>query len=102
MDSAQVILLHNISRFANGINESVNSIAIAVYPNPTSGSLNVKTNTKNCIFEVYDIIGKKVFSQRLNESETKVELNSFNNGTYLYKIVQDGLTLKADKLILNK
>lgn len=73
-----------------------------VYPNPSTGMLVVNSNCKNCTFEVYDIIGKKVLSQKLNENETKVDLNTLNSGTYLYKIVQDGATLKADKLILNK
>ena len=73
-----------------------------VYPNPTTGSLMVNSGCKNCIFEVYDVIGKKVLSQKLGENETKVDLNSLNNGTYLYKIVQDGVILKADKLLLNR
>ena len=74
----------------------------AVYPNPTNGSLIVNSGCKNCIFEVYDIAGKKVLSQKLNENETKVELSSLNSGTYLYNIIQDGVVLKADKLILNR
>ena len=73
-----------------------------VYPNPTNGGIIVNSGCKNCIFEVYDVIGKKVLSQKLNENETKVDLNSLNNGTYLYKIMQDGAILKADKLLLNK
>jgi hypothetical protein len=62
----------------------------------------VNSGCKNCIFEVYDIIGKKVFSQKINENETKVELNSLNNGTYLYKITENNVVIKADKLILSK
>jgi hypothetical protein len=55
-----------------------------------------------CIFEVYDIVGKKVLSQKLSESETKVDLNSLNAGTYLYRIIQNGVSIKSDKLILDK
>ena len=73
-----------------------------VYPNPSNGTLMVNSNCKDCIFEVYDVVGKKVMSQKLNENETKVDLNSLNSGTYLYRIMQSGVLLKADKLILNK
>jgi hypothetical protein len=48
------------------------------------------------------VVGKKVMNQKLNENETKVDLSSLNSGTYLYKIIQDGLILKVDKFILNK
>lgn len=95
--------LNTKGRFSNSTNNEIgSSITIAVYPNPTNGSLNVKINTKDCIFEVYDLIGKKVMYQKLNQNETKVDVSSLNNGTYLYKIIQNGAVLKADKLILNK
>ncbi len=90
------------ARLATGTSTLVNETMPTVYPNPTNGSLMVNSGCKNCIFEVYDVIGKKVLSQRLSENETKVDLNSLNNGTYLYKIAQDNVILKADKLLLNK
>ena len=93
----------NNSRFANGIENTVaNAVALMVYPNPSNGILNVKINSNNCIFEVYDVIGKQVMNRKLNEGETKVELSPLNNGTYLYKITQNNIVIKADKFILNK
>lgn len=38
----------------------------------------------------------------LIENETKVDVSSLYNGTYLYKISQNGKTIKSDKLILDK
>ncbi len=94
-------LANDAARFAEKM--KANSIVLpTVYPNPTSGNLMVNSGCKSCIFEVYDVIGKKVMSHKLNENETKVDLNSLNNGTYLYKVVQEGVILKADKLLLNR
>lgn len=91
------------SRFALGNNENItNNTVINVYPNPSQGDLSVTSNLKDCIFEVYDITGRNVLTQKLNENETKVNVSSLNNGTYLYKISKNGKTVKADKLILNK
>ncbi|MBL7895859.1 MAG: T9SS type A sorting domain-containing protein [Bacteroidia bacterium] len=93
---------NNFSRFANSINDSQSAIQTMVYPNPSNGNLTVTVSLKDCIFEVYDVIGKKVMSQKLNENETKVDVSSLNNGTYLYKITQNNVVIKADKLVLSK
>lgn len=81
--------------------QSVSETVIAVYPNPTNGNLSVTCNCKDCIFVVYDA-GRIVLSQKLNENETKVDVSSLNNGTYIYKISNNGITVKEDKLMLNK
>lgn len=47
-------------------------------------------------------MGKKVLSQKLNEGESKVDLTTLNNGTYLLKVSQNGKTIKTDKVVLNK
>lgn len=89
------------SRLVN-TTQTVSESMIGVYPNPTNGSLTVTCNCKDCIFVVYDIAGRIVLSQKLSENETKVDVSSLNNGTYIYKIGNNGITVKADKLILNK
>lgn len=93
----------NNSRFANGlISSEGNAIALTVYPNPSNGILNIKISSNNCIFDVYDLMGRQIMNRKLNEGETKVDISSLNNGTYLYKITQSNVVIKADKLILNK
>lgn len=93
---------NNFSRFANGVDNAQDVVQTIVYPNPSNGHLTITVSLKDCIFEVYDVIGKKVMSQKLNENETKVDISSLNNGTYLYKITQHNNVIKADKLVLNK
>lgn len=68
----------------------------------SNGHLTVTVSLKDCIFEVYDLMGKKVLSQKLNEGESKVDLTTLNNGTYLLKVSQNGKTIKTDKVVLNK
>lgn len=93
--------LNNNSRFASA-DENGGSNILIVYPNPTNGLVNVKTRAKDYTFELYDVIGKRVISKKLNDLETKIDVSSLNNGTYLYKITQNNVVIKADKLILNK
>jgi hypothetical protein len=73
-----------------------------LYPNPSNGQLILKGTSKNSNFELYDVVGRKVFSGSLNENETQLDLNSLNNGTYIFKILKDGKEVKRDKLIINK
>lgn len=82
--------------------EEVLATQIAVFPNPSNGNLVVNTNVKECIFEVFDLMGKKLISKHLNEGESKLDLSTLSSGTYLYKISQNGATIKTDKLILDK
>lgn len=91
------------SRFADlSQNKEVLATQIAVFPNPSNGNLVVNTNVKECIFEVFDLMGKKLISKHLNEGESKLDLSTLSSGTYLYKISQSGATIKTDKLILDK
>ena len=86
----------------NSQNNPVSAKLINLFPNPCSGKLIVENSPENGIFELYDIVGRKVYSSILNGNATQLDLSSFNNGTYLYKIIQNDKVVKEDKLILNK
>jgi hypothetical protein len=87
---------------SNSIFDENASEHLKLYPNPSSGVIIVKGSAKNCTFELYGIIGKKLFSSKLSENETLIDLNAFNNGTYLFKILEHGKVVKQDKLIISK
>ena len=56
------------------------------YPNPTTGKVNI--NSKDAITEiaVYSIQGQLLFSQKLNELSTSVDISQFAKGTYFFKM----------------
>ncbi len=58
---------------------------INVYPNPVENNLNVTLEKGNYIIFIYDINGKKVFNNSL-EDEKVFDLSSLNKGIYLLKI----------------
>lgn len=52
--------------------------------------------------EVFDVVGKRILTQKLNENETKIDVTSFNNGTYLYKITDSSnKVIKNGKLVIS-
>ncbi len=83
-----------------GISEqSLNSDLISIYPNPTSGvfALHVEElkNSEPTGIEVFDVLGKKVFSQRSRSYRTDIDIKDQENGLYFVKVhFGDGTLVK--------
>lgn len=58
-----------------------------IYPNPATDVLNITISDLNedLTVVIYDILGKKVFSQKLTETNNQLNLSSLTTGIYLLK-----------------
>lgn len=73
-------------RNGNDVSEQ-NEKPIEVYPNPVSHILTIKVAEPIDLIEIYSLTGTLVFSET-NCSETKeIQMNGFNNGTYLMRLI---------------
>jgi hypothetical protein len=76
-----------------------------MYPNPTSGMLNISMRDKQLIdrIEVYSITGKLVLTETIGFSsdEMKLNLQSLETGTYLIRLVTANGT-GVEKIQVNK
>lgn len=80
----------SIVQKSSNINNSIN-----LYPNPTTGSinLNVTNNSNISSIELYDVTGRKV--KMYKNSERKLKTNGLINGQYFLKIESEkGLIIK--------
>jgi parallel beta-helix repeat protein len=69
-----------------GINDDKNSLAVAVYPNPSNGLFNVNLpGSKTYILEVTDLAGKMVL-KTTGKVNAQFNLQGVAKGTYLLKI----------------
>ena len=73
--------------------ESVSEENISLYPNPVSHVLTVdipsSVNTDAARVEMYDVNGKLMLSDRLNEGQNRIELNSgIQSGTYIVRLIE--------------
>lgn len=62
---------------------------IQVYPNPASTQLTIDAGSNwNTVssFELYDLGGRKIWSERLNARTTLVNLSNFSEGIYILKL----------------
>ena len=76
-----------------------------LYPNPAANNLTLSYYSQrsiNTLFEIYDVIGNKVISSKLNSSQTVVDITNLTSGVYFYKVMADGVNIKTDKLIIMK
>lgn len=75
------------------------NVSFAIYPNPSSGVINVESNVIANDIKIYSMTGKLLHSQSLNEMRSTVNISSLARGIYIAHIsLSNGSTQKA-KLI---
>jgi hypothetical protein len=72
--------------------------AISLYPNPASTVLNLK-NAENATIQVYDVLGKMIFSQENISMDEQINVANLQTGTYFMKISKDNLVATKRFLI---
>lgn len=81
--------------------QTLSTDVVSIYPNPSNGFVVVKTALLNAQVNVFDINGKKVFTQTTSSFETPLDLSHLANGVYQLNIVSDNKSLNH-KIMINK
>ena len=68
---------------------------ISIYPNPTSGTLNLKGNDQFSRFQILDVTGRVVLEG--NSSQSSIEVTSFKNGIYLINFLDENAEIIESK-----
>lgn len=76
---------------------------IKIYPNPAKDLLNIETqnNTIDAI-ELYNILGEKILAKNITSdiNQIKLDLNNYNSGVYIMKIIKDATVVKTSKIVI--
>lgn len=59
---------------------------VSVYPNPISDNLVVESSVKGVI-EIFDIVGRRVFSNEMKDTKMFIDFKSFEKGVYFLEVV---------------
>ena len=90
---------------SSGINKYSNSGSLKLYPVPATNQLNVSLGAvaNNTHIEMYDMLGKKVLEQKVNDgvSLSALDVSSFASGTYFIRIIGNN-TQKTAKFMIDK
>ncbi len=76
------IFIQKINPTSIGIHENSFGGKLEVYPNPTNGEINIVTDTKVDLVEVYDTTGQKV----AESTETSINISDIVSGIYFVKV----------------
>jgi hypothetical protein len=82
------------------------NIAISIYPNPFTTSINVMLNDvsqiTDCQVSIYNILGEQVSHSMITETSTNLATGNLPSGIYFYKVNGNNKTLQTGKLIATK
>lgn len=79
--------------------------SLSVYPNPAIGKTTVTYSldeNENNVFELYNLLGSKVFVQNIQGATGEFELNvsEFSRGVYYYALKTDGSVVETKKMVI--
>ena len=74
------------------IDEINNSFGLNIYPNPSSGFVNIQSSSYIESIKIYDILGKIVLSKSCNIKLEQLNLQLLTKGTYTIQINTSGHT----------
>ena len=88
--------------FTSGINTLTSNDIASIFPNPTTGVLNINSEEINSSVKIFNVIGDEIYSkQLLNERNHSIDLSSFSNGVYFVKLNSNSQNT-TQKIVLNK
>lgn len=94
----------------NGMLSSINEIkpslvATTVYPNPSSGELNIMLQNINqeAVLHLIDAMGKTISTQNIHSNEiNRLDFSSLQNGIYNYQVISNDKNIASGKWIKMK
>lgn len=73
---------------------------INLYPNPASSTINLR-NAENADIQIFDILGKLIYSQDNIPMEVRINVSGLQAGTYFMKISKDNAVATKKFLVSN-
>ncbi|MBK8847985.1 MAG: T9SS type A sorting domain-containing protein [Bacteroidetes bacterium] len=87
-----------------GVNLLEGNIYFMVAPNPTNDFITITTNlaSSNCIIALHDMLGKELLTQKLNATNTQINLQGLSAGNYLLKLFDENNLLGVKRAVKMK
>ncbi len=102
--SSNVSLIVTNGCLASNLGKSISNLKtrLSIFPNPTNGLAEVRNSDGiDFSFEIFDALGKPVYSKENNAPHCQMDLRTLSKGLYFYKIKTKTGNQYANKLILN-
>ena len=83
-----------------GVEDNNTNIQTSIYPNPTKGIFNIRTDLKQLEVEVYNLMGELITSTIVRNGLQQINLSNNAKGIYFVKL-KSGTRIELRKLISN-
>lgn len=84
----------------NGIPAISAQMLMAIYPNPSSGIFRVESSSQPVKIEIFDLMGKSIFTVQPAIIKSNIDLSGINKGVYFIRITNENSAVSTDKLII--
>src|SRR5690606_82613 len=75
------------TEFVTALGTQQHSLAnVAVYPNPSTGIINVRSESMIENLSINDVTGKKIMTRDFNSNDVSVDISNLSNGIYFMSI----------------
>ena len=69
--------------------DNKDNLDLNIYPNPSHDFVNIESSLSNYDIQIFDLIGKQVYSSESIQNNIKIDVSDFEAGTYI--IITSGL-----------
>lgn len=90
--------------FVVGITESEAEVALAVFPNPTLGSLQLTISDvalDDLQYQLFDLQGNLIDQKKITQNNTMLDLSGYAHATYLLHVSNNKQSIKSFQIIKN-
>lgn len=94
-----VYFSHIVPPVASAVDEFSEIAAISIFPNPTSGTFVVNSNSKIMLLELYNPLGQKLFSKISLQTKNEIDISMQPAGIYFLKIINHNGIIKTKKIV---
>jgi hypothetical protein len=70
-------------------NSSFDNANFSYYPNPVKNTLNLSYNKEISNVDVFNLLGQKVSSTKINSNNAQIDLSNLSKGAYMVKVTSD-------------
>ena len=78
------VTIGNVCTVLNTIGFDINS-NFKVYPNPSTGIFTIALKEEASV-EIYDLLGKVIYTNKVNAGESKIDISNYQSGIYLLNV----------------
>jgi len=95
-------VVHTVSHVSNPVlaiqNLNANAQRVEVYPNPSTGIININISQDANAF-VTDVLGNKIFSGKVQAGVNEINLSTLSSGVYFISIQSEGINY-SNKVVI--